>query len=440
MAEIHDSDSLRAWLEDRPTADAVLIAARAALRVLPALGWHLGSYSDEWRTEILLPCCRAALVAGFAGNGPKPAATVAVAARAASASARAASADARAADGIFAASVESTATTDAAKAAASAAAAAAAADASVAASGAVDASAGAASAEASSSLAATSLASAYIGSAHATVYSAIQDDAGGLEFGGDYAAVNASAIWPAGTPGWAMATWNRLADHFRAFVGPEGWQVWIDWYQARLDGNPWPMALEEQIALIDDEIWEKGPAVANGKIRRLVEAYRGGDIPDEPDPDRVAQKIAGAPEAVSVSSAEFADQLAAEIDRVERTLPNDPEKLAEAEEYLDRLRAMRDGAAEISDETAQLPANPAEADLLPVAAKSRSLAERIRDNVTWVAGPNRADAIVNVGWVGAAFVFLTLIGFPTAWAAGISAASFLSKTVIERIRDLWKKD
>ena len=50
----------------------------------------------------------------------------------------------------------------------------------------------------------------------------------------------------------------------------ENWQVWTDWYEARLRGGPVNNALELARVMIPDEIWKQGAAVVNAKIARLI--------------------------------------------------------------------------------------------------------------------------------------------------------------------------
>ncbi|WP_147262940.1 hypothetical protein [Roseiarcus fermentans] len=60
----------------------------------------------------------------------------------------------------------------------------------------------------------------------------------------------------------------------------EGWDVWTDWYEARLDGDagsPPNEALEIARATIPDDIWTQGPAVVNAEIKRLTEKHTEGN-------------------------------------------------------------------------------------------------------------------------------------------------------------------
>jgi hypothetical protein len=61
--------------------------------------------------------------------------------------------------------------------------------------------------------------------------------------------------------------WSRLKSELSKRAD-EYWQVWLDWYDAVLDGRPpWPALNEKQrddltvaIALIDDKTWKQGPS------------------------------------------------------------------------------------------------------------------------------------------------------------------------------------
>ena len=56
----------------------------------------------------------------------------------------------------------------------------------------------------------------------------------------------------------------------------QGWEVWTDWYEARLAGDaarPPNEALEVARATIPDEIWKQGPAVVNAEIKRLIDQF-----------------------------------------------------------------------------------------------------------------------------------------------------------------------
>jgi len=70
MPEPIDRDSLQAWLTDRPLEYACLLAARAALRLTPLLGEALLRDSDYRRSTILLPSLRALANASFAASSP----------------------------------------------------------------------------------------------------------------------------------------------------------------------------------------------------------------------------------------------------------------------------------------------------------------------------------------------------------------------------------
>jgi hypothetical protein len=118
-------------------------------------------------------------------------------------------------------------------------------------------------------------AAAPVGVARAAIWRATSRDASFIDNSGSASALGSVALWPGGAPDWATDYWRRLQD---ALVGPdhrdEGWRVWIDWYQRRLDGVADPEEVELAF-LLDDalDLWEN-PAAANAEIARRLEAAR----------------------------------------------------------------------------------------------------------------------------------------------------------------------
>ncbi|HET7410584.1 MAG TPA: hypothetical protein VFJ13_10320, partial [Paracoccaceae bacterium] len=118
----------------------------------------------------------------------------------------------------------------------------------------------------------------------ADIWAAISTDAIALGNAVSFHALSATLLWPneaAGdapgaaarnsTPDWAARAWNTLKADLLA--ANEGWEVWTDWYDDRLEGRFGPQALELARATIPDEDWEKGPAHVNAIIRRQIEEH-----------------------------------------------------------------------------------------------------------------------------------------------------------------------
>ncbi len=86
-----------------------------------------------------------------------------------------------------------------------------------------------------------------------------------------------SPLWPNGAPERAAEDWRTLKSAL--LDTGEGWEVWTDWYEARLAGDaahPPIEALEIARATIADEIWKQGPSVVNAEIKRLIAEHEGG--------------------------------------------------------------------------------------------------------------------------------------------------------------------
>jgi hypothetical protein len=94
-------------------------------------------------------------------------------------------------------------------------------------------------------------------------------------------------LWPNGAPRWATEAWRTLKSDLLA--ANQDWEVWTDWYEARLIGDaadPPNEALELARATIPDEIWKQGPAAVNGEIRKLIEQF---DAPRDAPPQRLGE-------------------------------------------------------------------------------------------------------------------------------------------------------
>jgi len=78
-----------------------------------------------------------------------------------------------------------------------------------------------------------------------------------------------STLWHSAAPDWAFNAWARLE---RSLLDAnEAWEVWTDWYEARLKAGPTDQAIEVARATIPGRTWEEGPKVVNAQIRRLLE-------------------------------------------------------------------------------------------------------------------------------------------------------------------------
>lgn len=81
--------------------------------------------------------------------------------------------------------------------------------------------------------------------------------------------LNEKPLWLNGTPVWAVRQWTNFKD---TLPDKEGWQVWIDWYEARLVGGAAIEDLEFVQTAIRQDDWDQGPVFVNAKIGQLIEA------------------------------------------------------------------------------------------------------------------------------------------------------------------------
>jgi hypothetical protein len=69
------------------------------------------------------------------------------------------------------------------------------------------------------------------------------------------------------TPAGAAPVWKDVIS------GDGPWTFWARWYAAAMAGDPLPWDLQEQIALIPNDIWDAGPEAVAEEIARIEAAY-----------------------------------------------------------------------------------------------------------------------------------------------------------------------
>jgi hypothetical protein len=324
MAQITSRKEFEEWLKDKPADWAQVIAARAALRVLPyAFGQRI---PDEWVATYSLALFRALLISWAACNFP--AHDIGMAARAA---ANAANSAARAAD------YDSAAARAAANAAANATRAAA-----------YD--------VADAAAIPTAYAAAYAAgvAADAPVWANIDRDCDWL---GKYPAPALAAqqmtsvgLWPAGElDGW-RAAWAYAADRLLGLDA--SYQVWIDWCNLRFEGGndmafdiPGDSDRTEDKAILarladatNEDFWDKGATYVNTTLQSWIDEAR----------ERVAPKTIPPQEADALA---YGVNAAGKLDRLPAT---DQQHLRDAPDQQRIYRDVREAALELQGEGQRL--------------------------------------------------------------------------------------
>ena len=276
MVDFSEYEEVKAWLESIEPAErrreaAVALAARAALRVAPLLRGELnqgksGHTQAAPLSDIVLPCLRATALAWAAARYPaqgKELRAAAVAADAVSATINGPLLGHAVTFALAAAAGAGAAATDAA---------------------ATDVAAAASTISSASDAAATAAANSVFTANAAT-------DVAFIDSGQPAADLAGLPLWQSAPPAWASDAWRRLKAALLA--ADEGWEVWIDWYEARLAGDAAharnETTLEIDRATIPDEIWNQGPTVVNAEIKRLIALHSADEATIE---IRGAQRLA----------------------------------------------------------------------------------------------------------------------------------------------------
>ena len=257
MAEIKNEEDLKQWLIGRPVEVSRVIALRCALRVLPLINKGLETteqFGYQAARDKLLPVFRAyssvlavSLFPNMAENltpfvlSPLSANIVAVAV--ASSESVSSTANLVVSSAFDADCTRSALTLDSAAATAAA--------------------------TASASARATHVGGFAASLAEAGIWRAIEMDCGVLERGSSTGNLANSQLWPLGQPDWFVNSWAELRTLLTSLG--DDWQVWLDWFQRRIEGTVVDEKLESRRVLIPDQDWLKGPAHVNALIRKLEE-------------------------------------------------------------------------------------------------------------------------------------------------------------------------
>ena len=232
--EIIDRKSLEAWLNARPEdsreADALAIAQRAALRVLALFLAQLNADDDRALVLMASPILRALLASGVLRKFPET--------------------DVR--HYAFGASVWALAVARGTPTTTSVSAAIAAAYAAVEAPTTADAAADAAA------------------SAHAAIWQTVRDDARVLDAGRDPLTL---PLWPGDIPPDLIAAEIEGLERLAEEMGDPN-SFWHRWYLAMKRGEPMDWALQREVALIPDAIWQAGPKKVLREIVRIEASNR----------------------------------------------------------------------------------------------------------------------------------------------------------------------
>ncbi len=200
--------------------------------------------------------------------------------------------------------------------------------------------------------------------AYRVYWSAVSADATRVDKGATASVIVGSPLWPKGQPDEIQALWQEMKAALDA--EKQDWDVWTDWYEARLAGKRSNQRLEIARAMITDEIWKGGPAKVNAEIKELIKKHKPPPRPKKkskssPVPEVPPQRPA-ALEPVWSNGILVLPSTSAETD-------GDPEALASA------LKVLRQEIAELADDAD----GEANIDKRPIAYLRRN-AERIPDH------------------------------------------------------------
>jgi len=113
---------------------------------------------------------------------------------------------------------------------------------------------------------------------------AIEADAEFLEQGFSSVTLANSQLWPGRLPDWVMEKWDDLKTELLAAL--DNWNVWTIWYDDRLRGTPGHHDIEFARVTIPNELWEQDPKFLNSRIKEIFEEHGISSYTTRDEPER----------------------------------------------------------------------------------------------------------------------------------------------------------
>jgi hypothetical protein len=111
------------------------------------------------------------------------------------------------------------------------------------------------------------------------IFDVAADDVRILELGIKPKSLAEHPLWPGGSPRWFLGAWQRMRHSL--LLAHKDWEVWVHWYEARINGGPANQSLEIARATIPQQVWEQGAENVNRCIKRLIAERKSDPQPIE---------------------------------------------------------------------------------------------------------------------------------------------------------------
>jgi hypothetical protein len=132
----------------------------------------------------------------------------------------------------------------------------------------------------------------YTAAATAAFWSAVSLDATRVEESVVASVIAGSPLWLEGQPDELRSLWQEMKAALLA--GGQDWEVWTDWYEARLEGRVRDEEGELAYVRIEKDLWAQGPAIVNAEIKKRLTEDRSAALTVTEAPDEAAFTGTGA--------------------------------------------------------------------------------------------------------------------------------------------------
>ncbi|NNE79591.1 MAG: hypothetical protein HKN18_04885 [Silicimonas sp.] len=176
-------------------------------------------------------------------------------------------------------------------------------------------------------------------------------------------------------------------------MGKEAWSYWLRWYASLLRGLPVNQELQQNVALIPDDIWYDGPQAVAAAIAEIEREFDGGPATDAIEAERErsgdalkrhVRRLLEQSAATEFNALGLAWQIKSAIDAYcnENGVNETPEELRSFEAIADVLSRIGGGLAQaqVNDEIKDQATNQLEAQIAELQLRIKSLEKELVDS------------------------------------------------------------
>lgn len=245
-------------------------------------------------------------------------------------------------------------------------------------------------------------------------------------------------LWIEALPDWFYEAEMESLEHMAGEFGSPN-SFWHRWWSAIKNGEPLDWDLQRDIALIPDEVWQKGPQRVMAEIEKIEESHRAKSSPVQPPTPAQVENTRTAMErnrqALPPTFEAIEGLLILEIERLQRSNDHDDAWHRQMQVYLslyDAVQSLRENlplVGPVASEQAEQSIGTLQLYMQKFRELPRSKVDEVVEGA-WGVG----KGVVTAGLIGFTTALAVSYGLPVVAGVAIGSMAFAPKNAAELIK------